>query len=319
MQITHPTSRHPGALSTITGLPYNENNNLLIYQHRGYQDSKVYKYKFEKSECKNEDYPSDEFQRFNPPNMIRFAKNKYVDQTEITNLHWAEFVHHIKKDSGSALYLSLLPDPNNLPTPDYFTDPFYRYYPVVGITKDQAKVFNQWRRNVVVERFNKVSGKSIEIEIRLPTIDEFNSYSSLDNDSNATKYGLTHFTGFIEVNNSAIEYLYQKNNEQIEKDTLLREIHRLNSERPRIPLFNVKSTYDILGDITPNYVYEYPPNCKEIFGTVGNVAEMVLEEDFVKGGHHNNTLEECNIERTERVALPSKFIGFRSVGVLKID
>jgi hypothetical protein len=34
----------------------------------------------------------------------------YLDETEVANIHWLEFLHYIKKDSGEVFYRKMLPD-----------------------------------------------------------------------------------------------------------------------------------------------------------------------------------------------------------------
>ena len=82
----------------------------------------------------------------------------YMDETEITNLHWLEYLHAIQKDSSQEFYETTLPDTtvwmNKLSFNDQFTEQYLRYpgfrmYPVVGVSWVQASDYCKWRSNAV--------------------------------------------------------------------------------------------------------------------------------------------------------------------------
>jgi gliding motility-associated lipoprotein GldJ len=87
----------------------------------------------------------------------------YMDETEIANIHWKEYIHYLIKDSlgkspNPDLIKDALPDTMvwvkalsfNDPYKDhYFSYPGFRFYPVVGITWDQANDYCRWRTNIV--------------------------------------------------------------------------------------------------------------------------------------------------------------------------
>ncbi|WP_435357608.1 SUMF1/EgtB/PvdO family nonheme iron enzyme [Emticicia sp. SJ17W-69] len=82
----------------------------------------------------------------------------YMDETEITNLHWLEYLHAIQKDSSQEFYETALPDTtvwmNKLSFNDQFTEQYLRYpgfrmYPVVGVSWVQASDYCKWRTAAV--------------------------------------------------------------------------------------------------------------------------------------------------------------------------
>ena len=82
----------------------------------------------------------------------------YMDETEITNLHWLEYLHAIQKDSSQEFYETALPDTtvwlNKLSFNDQFTEQYLRYpgfrmYPVVGVSWVQASDYCKWRTEAV--------------------------------------------------------------------------------------------------------------------------------------------------------------------------
>jgi len=315
-----PTSKFPGSHSNLTAKPFNEEGNLMIFRYDGYQDSKVYEYQFEAIDCAKKGKINNQFSDLPIPNMIQFDEYKYVDQTEVTNLNWAEFLSSIKRDSSESLYQKLHPNINHLPTHDYFSNPFYRYYPVVGITMEQVEIFNQWRTHMITEYIGKKSNfrENISIEIRLPTEKEFIKYASCGLDEEIYPYGLNP-SGYIKINPNANEYLKEKNHSTLSKTQITNRIEKHNSLLPEVPIVNVLSELDLLNDKTPDYVYELPANCCKLYGTIGNVAEMIKSDmKEAKGGSYLDKLEACKISESKTIKLPAKNVGFRSVCIIKM-
>jgi len=82
----------------------------------------------------------------------------YMDESEITNLNWLEYLQAIQKDSSQEFYETALPDTtvwlNKLSFNDTFTDQYLRYpgfrmYPVVGVSWIQASDYCKWRSRAV--------------------------------------------------------------------------------------------------------------------------------------------------------------------------
>ena len=86
----------------------------------------------------------------------------YMDETEVTNFHWGEYLYWIKRvytDFGQ-IYINALPDTlvwreklsYNEPYVEYYLrHPAYRDYPVVGVSWLQANEFCAWRTDRVNE------------------------------------------------------------------------------------------------------------------------------------------------------------------------
>lgn len=82
----------------------------------------------------------------------------YMDQTEIANINWLEYLYDVSSDSTREFYESALPDTTVWANPMSFNDqyvdqylryPGFRYYPVVGISWVQAIDYCKWRTSVV--------------------------------------------------------------------------------------------------------------------------------------------------------------------------
>lgn len=78
----------------------------------------------------------------------------YIDETEIANVHWKEFLYYTLKDSGDAKYEAMHPDTlcwfrelayNDPYVLYYFQHPGFNMYPVVGVDWYQCQEFCKWR------------------------------------------------------------------------------------------------------------------------------------------------------------------------------
>lgn len=82
----------------------------------------------------------------------------YMDETELANIHWLEYLYGIQKDSSQEFYESALPDTtvwlnklsfNDQYMENYLRYPGFRYYPVVGVSWVQASDYCKWRSEAV--------------------------------------------------------------------------------------------------------------------------------------------------------------------------
>jgi len=136
------------------------------------------------------------------PGVVQLRDSLFMDEAEVANLHWLEYLHFIRKDSSAAFFRSQLPDstaqPRLRPAPKtglasadttaatYLFHPAYRYYPVVGVTYEQARNYCRWRTATVrqlrqaptgqagrspyyAKHHKQLAGYDISATYRLPT------------------------------------------------------------------------------------------------------------------------------------------------------
>lgn len=261
-----------------------------------------------------------------PPNGRLLHDNVYMDETEVANIHWREYLFHLRRDSSERLYNKAYPFVSNLrwpqiPTdtgkiPELYTLNKYlmahsrQYFPVIGITKEQADHFCRWRSDLVTYNANeklKEAKKPFRVKytFRLPTEKEWEdaAFGPLD----STKYPYGRF--YSEVPR---EYkLYQR----------MKKGKKIPPETPMMPNFNCafpeRNTFWMKGQ-TMVYIYNYPETDLNLYNTIGNAAEMVQEEGIAKGGSWVHSQEQCKVKARQYYTCPTEWLGFRCLCTLDI-
>ena len=131
--------------------------------------------------------------RYCPPGTVRLTGNIYVDQSEIRNIDWREYIYWLKSVFGekSPQYRNSLPDSNiwselyknpsqNLTENEGFPIKSKKYddFPIVGITYNQAVEYCIWRTKIVSHQ-----AKWQKISYRLPSEAEFKEALALERKS----------------------------------------------------------------------------------------------------------------------------------------
>ena len=169
----YPISTFPGDASTKTGAPYNDRraeNPFLVREYEGQplgpdltfiEGGRVILGSFEEDLLRSRD---------NLERTVTVA-SFYMDETEVANIHWLEYLH-AAKDSGQQYYEEALPDTTVWSQPLAANDPYvshylrypgFRFYPVVGVTWLQVQNYCQWRTAVVNQQLVFNNGDDEEI------------------------------------------------------------------------------------------------------------------------------------------------------------
>lgn len=224
-----------------------------------------------------------------PPGTMAITESLFADQTEITNLSWLEYEYwtRMKYGPNSAEHRACLPDTlvwradgiDHEPfVTQYYRRSIYRNFPVVGISYEQALAFCKWRTERVREYYAIAYKKSLNIEYRLPSREEWELISN--NGGGVFSNGGKTEKGLFRCN-----YLHQ--------DSLISE-----------------------ADLTMP-VCSYNKNLFGLFNTIGNVSEMISEKGISKGGSWRHRLEECRPGKDIAYSRPEAWLGFRCVCVVR--
>ncbi len=103
----------------------------------------------------------------------------YIDETEIANVDYKEFLFFMLKDSGEVMHSQLYPDTTVWLRDLAFNDPYTQYYfahdafntyPVVGVNWHQANEYAKWRTAIVNKTLLDADPESVLYPAyRLPT------------------------------------------------------------------------------------------------------------------------------------------------------
>jgi formylglycine-generating enzyme len=152
-----PSSVNPGKKSNATGLAYNKKDGFKVASFKGQPTGPNLIFieggRFTMGSMEEDVmYSRDNLERTVTVNSF------YMDEVEIANINWLEYLEAIKKDSAQEVYEAALPDSTVWKNPMSFNDtyvdqylryPGFRSYPVVGVSWVQANDYSKWRTDAV--------------------------------------------------------------------------------------------------------------------------------------------------------------------------
>ena len=291
---SNPSARNPGSTSTTTNLEYfsdafaEEDEEGFVVADFGGQTPGPNQVFVQGGRAVLGTYEEDVF--FTHDNVERTVtvQSFYLDQTEIANIHWLEYLFYIQRDSSEAFYLSALPDTTvwekelayNTPyVSNYLRYPGFRYYPVVGVSWNQAVDYCRCRTEAVnkqkaIEYYGEdyIDGDIPPVEsgvylpeFRLPTEAEWEyaAYGQVGNqflDENQTQRRLYPWDGrTIRSSKSGSVGKFQA-----------------NFKRGRGDYAGIAGALNDAGFVTTS-IYEYAPNDFGLYNMAGNVNEWVFD------------------------------------------
>ena len=230
-----------------------------------------------------------------PPGTLWLTGNKFIDNTEVRNIDWKEYLSFLENKFGrdSKEFKAAMPDTLLWATDTvngnagfislYLHNPEFNSYPVVGISFAQVQDYCQWRTESVTENYlKKIKNGPKKIIYRLPTPEEWEAAASA---------GLSykHFPW-------GYENLLDKHN--IPKVVCRESSVFYGRDRSYPPQFNA---------------FSRNPSIPGLHNMCGNVAEMTDKKGIAKGGSYAHTLEECKILKSVSYSKPELWLGFRCV------
>ncbi len=162
----YPTAANPGKESTATGLAYNEDDGFQVPDFEGQPQGPNLVF-IEGGRFVMGSAEEDLTNSHDNIERTVSVQSFWMDETEIANIHWLEYLYYVQKDSSEEFFQSALPDTtvwvselafNDSYRDHYLRYPGFRYYPVVGVTWKQAVDYSTWRTNVVNKKLAEDAG-----------------------------------------------------------------------------------------------------------------------------------------------------------------
>lgn len=249
------------------------------------------------------------------PGVLLFSPTGLtIDEAEIPNIEWRQF--EVASVAAGIQKSKVVPESTALPVSDYYTNPFYSYYPVVGISYEQAQKFCAWRTKRVNEQLAQSKPSlGVECEYRLPTEAEWEEAAAV---KSGLPYGSACLQLPVQVAEKSAAYLKKRAGSQVSVTQLKADIANYNKQQVVRSWINcAQSTPYFLQLAAPGYVYQGPANYFGLFQMLGNAAEMVQERGITKGGSYRDELEACRIKARGHFDGPSPTVGFRAVCMVR--
>ena len=291
---SNPSARNPGSTSTTTNLDYfsdafaEEDEEGFVVANFGGQTPGPNQVFVQGGRAVLGTYEEDVFYTHDNVERTVTVQSFYLDQTEIANIHWLEYLHYIERDSSEAFFQSALPDTTvwekelayNTPyVSNYLRYPGFRYYPVVGVSWDQAVDYCRWRTEAVnkqkaMEYYGEdyIDGDIPPVEsgiylpeFRLPTEAEWEyaAYGQIGDqwlDENQTQRRLYPWDG---------RTIRSSKRGELGK-------FQANFKRGRGDYAGIAGALNDAGFVTTS-IYEYAPNDFGLYNMAGNVNEWVFD------------------------------------------
>ncbi|MEQ9423877.1 MAG: gliding motility lipoprotein GldJ [Cyclobacteriaceae bacterium] len=167
-----PTSSTPGVSSTSTGLEYNEDGGFQVNEFQGQPEGPNLVF-IEGGRTILGSFEEDIMNRRDNIERTVTVASFYMDETEVANIHWLEYLHYVKQDSSRQFFESALPDTTVWARDLAFNDPYvdhylrypgFRFFPVVGVNWRQAQDYCKWRTIVVNQKLAEDAGLDLPAE-----------------------------------------------------------------------------------------------------------------------------------------------------------
>lgn len=283
----NPTSTKPGKYSTVTGLPYNQEGGFQVNPFRGQPEGPNLVF-IEGGRTVLGTFEEDLLNTHDNVERTVTVASFYMDETEIANIHWLEYMFAVQRDSSEEAYTATMPDTTVWASELAYNDPYvdhylrypgFRFFPVVGVTWKQAVTYSDWRTLVVNKKLADEAGVQVpedggriplETGVVLPNYRlpseaewEYAAYALIGTqwlDENQTQKRLYPWDGHALRNPYGKQMGFMMANFKRGRGDYAGIAGKLND-----------------GAMITDYIYSYPPNDFGLYCMAGNVSEWVYD------------------------------------------
>ena len=308
----HPIASEPGSISAITDREFYTYNKVYAIDHLFLDDANefseqsiFYKGYFDAWKQKENKSNPLYFQIYIvPPHTVPLFKKTYIDATEVANIHYQEFLHFVERDSGQEIHDSYLPVLDEKFMKDYYNNPEFYFFPVVGINPEKGQVFCNWRaenlnKGLSVFLENENEFKKYKYAGKLPTEHEWKRAAGHTKEIEDRTY---------ELNKKALEYLKNDVVSYGFADAKILETTTIYGYNVNL---NHGSDFTIKNEI-PFYIYGFEPRSTGTYNMFGNVKEIVAEGHAIGGSFKTGNSHADLFEPTTTFDYQTD-IGFRCI------
>ena len=141
-----PTASQPGKYSSTTGIEYNTEKGMAVANFKKIPEGPGLVF-IEGGRTVLGSQEEDVTRSHDNVERTVTIASFYMDEAEVANIHWLEYLHFIRTDSAEEVYRGALPDTTVWARDLSFNDPYvtyylrypgFRYFPVVGVNWLQA-------------------------------------------------------------------------------------------------------------------------------------------------------------------------------------
>lgn len=250
-----------------------------------------------------------------PPNGILIADNVFLDDSEVMNVNYLEYLHFLAQDSSEQAIIKAYPDTSIFGTKhlnhllkhksNYYKKKGGKRIPLSVIHHDEHKhepsqKHHWWNYfSYTGTKHNPVVGVSYE-QAMAYCVWRSLFITHLYNNVIQKK------AKYKKLNNTYVQFEFSLPDietwEKACKDDTYNSSYSYHVAKPNSPKHE-----------HPNAAFDNTPNSAGFYNLIGNVAEMTSTKGTAKGGSFLQTSEECNPSNNLTYSKPERWLGFRCV------